>query len=171
MSSSFSQDHERAITPFRIAVDDAVLDDLKARLHRTRWPEAELVDDWSQGAPRQWLQDVCRYWATATTGASAKRSSTASWSSPRRLTDVDIHFIHMRSPHPDAMPLLITHGWPGSVVEFHKVIEPLVDPTAHGGNAADAFHLVAHRCPGFGFSAKPTLPAGASTASPAPGPS
>jgi pimeloyl-ACP methyl ester carboxylesterase len=144
-----------AVSPFRIAIPDAVLDDLKSRLRNTRWPEAELVDDWSQGAPLKWIKEVCGYWA-----------EQYDWRNREALlnrfaqftTDIDglgIHFINVRSPHPQAMPLIITHGWPGSVVEFHKVIEPLVDPVADGGNAADAFHVVCPSLPGFGFSGKP----------------
>jgi epoxide hydrolase len=145
-----------AVSPFRIAVPDAVLTDLKSRLSNTRWPEAELVDDWSQGAPLKWIKDVCGYWAEQ---YDWKKREAALNRFAQFTTDIDglgIHFIHARSPHPQAMPLIITHGWPGSVVEFHKVIEPLVDPVAHGGNAADAFHVVCPSLPGFGFSAKPT---------------
>jgi epoxide hydrolase len=144
------------VSPFRIAVPDAVLADLKSRLRNTRWPEAELVDDWSQGAPLKWIKDVCGYWAEQ---YDWKKREAALNRFAQFTTDIDglgIHFIHARSPHPQAMPLIITHGWPGSVVEFHKVIEPLVDPVAHGGNAADAFHVVCPSLPGFGFSAKPT---------------
>jgi epoxide hydrolase len=144
------------VSPFRIAVPDAVLTDLKSRLRNTRWPEAELVDDWSQGAPLKWIKDVCGYWAEQ---YDWKKREAALNRFAQFTTDIDglgIHFIHARSPHPQAMPLIITHGWPGSVVEFHKVIEPLVDPVAHGGNAADAFHVVCPSLPGFGFSAKPT---------------
>jgi epoxide hydrolase len=145
-----------AVSPFRIAVPDAVLTDLKSRLRNTRWPEAELVDDWSQGAPLKWIKDVCGYWAEQ---YDWRKREAALNRFAQFTTDIDglgIHFIHARSPHPQAMPLIITHGWPGSVVEFHKVIEPLVDPVAHGGNAADAFHVVCPSLPGFGFSAKPT---------------
>jgi pimeloyl-ACP methyl ester carboxylesterase len=144
-----------SITPFRIAVTDAVLDDLRARLRQTRWPEAELVDDWSQGAPLKWIKDVCRYWAD---GYDWRRREAALNRFAQFTTAIDgleIHFLHVRSPHAEAMPLIITHGWPGSVVEFHKVIEPLANPTAHGGAAADAFHVVCPSLPGFGFSAKP----------------
>jgi epoxide hydrolase len=144
------------VSPFRIAVPDAVLTDLKSRLRNTRWPEAELVDDWSQGAPLKWIKDVCGYWAEQ---YDWKKREAALNRFAQFTTDIDglgIHFIHVRSPHPQAMPLIITHGWPGSVVEFHKVIEPLVDPVSHGGNAADAFHIVCPSLPGFGFSAKPT---------------
>ena len=145
-----------AVSPFRIAISDAVISDLQSRLRNTRWPEAELVDDWSQGAPLKWIKDVCTYWA----GQYDWRKREAAFNRFAQFTTaidgLDIHFIHARSPHPQAMPLIITHGWPGSVVEFHKVIEPLVDPVAHGGNAADAFHVVCPSLPGFGFSGKPT---------------
>ncbi len=144
------------IEPFSIHATDEQLADLQSRLRNTRWPDRETVDDWSQGIPLSYVQELCRYWA-----------DTYDWRTREALlnrfdqfrTSVDglgIHFIHQRSPHPQARPLLITHGWPGSIVEFHKVIEPLVDPVAHGGNAADAFHVVAPSLPGFGFSDKPT---------------
>ena len=144
-----------AIHPFQIAVADTVLQDLKARLHNTRWPEAELVPDWSQGAPLQWIQDMCRYWAD---GFDWRKEEAAMNRFDQFMTEidgVDIHFIHVRSPHANAMPLLISHGWPGSVHEFHKVIGPLTDPTRFGGKAEDAFHVVCPSLPGFGFSGKP----------------
>jgi pimeloyl-ACP methyl ester carboxylesterase len=145
-----------AILPFRIAVADAVLADLRARLHNTRWPEAELVDDWRQGVPRAWLQEVCRYWADGYDWRAREARLNRFAQFTTEIDGLALHFIHVRSPHADAMPLVLTHGWPGSVVEFHKVIGPLTDPTAHGGNAADAFHVVCPSLPGFGFSAKPT---------------
>ncbi|WP_422002137.1 epoxide hydrolase family protein [Reyranella sp.] len=143
------------IRPFRIAVADEVLDDLRTRLRRTRWPERETVADWSQGAPLAWIQEVCRHWAEQYDWRrrEAELNRFAQFVTP--IDGLDIHFIHARSPHPGAMPLLITHGWPGSIVEFHKVIEPLVDPPAHGGEAADAFHVICPSLPGFGFSGKP----------------
>jgi pimeloyl-ACP methyl ester carboxylesterase len=144
------------IKPFRIAVDDAVLDDLRQRLRHTRWPEAELVDDWRQGVPRAWLQDICRYWAETYDWRAREALLNRFAQFTTEIDGLDIHFLHVRSPHPDAMPLLLTHGWPGSVVEFHKVIGPLTDPTAHGGDAADAFHVICPSLPGFGFSGKPT---------------
>lgn len=144
------------IRPFRIDVPDAVLEDLRARLRITRWPEAELVDDWSQGVPRQWLQEVCAYWAETYDWRAREAALNRFDQFVTELDGLDVHFIHARSPHPGAMPLLMTHGWPGSVVEFHKVIEPLVDPAAHGGDPADAFHVICPSLPGFGFSAKPT---------------
>jgi pimeloyl-ACP methyl ester carboxylesterase len=144
-----------AIKPFRIAVGDDVLEDLRTRLRRTRWPEAELVEDWSQGAPLQWIQDVCRYWAEGYDWRARETLLNRFAQFTTMIDGLDIHFIHVRSPHQAALPLVITHGWPGSVVEFHKVIEPLANPTAHGGSAADAFHVICPSLPGFGFSAKP----------------
>jgi epoxide hydrolase len=147
-----------AVSPFRIAVPDAVLDDLKARLRNTRWPEVELVDDWSQGAPLQWIKEVCGYWAEQYDWREREALLNRFAQFTTEIDGLGIHFIHVRSPHSQAMPLIITHGWPGSVLEFHKVIEPLVDPVAHGGNASDAFHVVCPSLPGFAFSAKPTAP-------------
>jgi epoxide hydrolase len=144
-----------AIEPFSIAVGDDVLDDLRSRLRNTRWPEAEAVGDWSQGMPLKWIQAICRYWAE---DYDWRRREAQLNRFPQFTTEIDglsIHFLHVRSPHPQAMPLIITHGWPGSIVEFHKVIEPLTNPTAFGGDAADAFHVVCPSLPGFGFSAKP----------------
>ncbi|WP_372716670.1 epoxide hydrolase family protein [Immundisolibacter sp.] len=143
------------ITPFAIHVDDAVIADLHRRLADTRWPEQETVDDWSQGAPLAYVQDVCRYWREGYDWRASERRLNRFDQFMTKLDDLDIHFIHQHSPHPQAKPLLITHGWPGSIVEFHKVIEPLVDPVAHGGNAADAFHVVCPALPGYGFSGKP----------------
>jgi pimeloyl-ACP methyl ester carboxylesterase len=144
-----------AIRPFRIAVDDAALADLRQRLRATRWPDAETVDDWSQGAPLAWIRDMCAYWADGYDWRAREARLNRFAQFMTTIDGLDIHFIHQRSPHAGARPLLITHGWPGSVVEFHKVIEPLVDPVAHGGSAADAFHVVCPSLPGFGFSGKP----------------
>jgi hypothetical protein len=144
-----------AITPFSIHIDDSVIADLHRRLGNTRWPEKETVDDWSQGVPLAYVQDVCRYWLERYDWRASERRLNRFSQFTTRLDDLDIHFIHQRSPHPQAMPLLITHGWPGSIVEFHKVIEPLVDPVAHGGDAADAFHVICPTLPGYGFSGKP----------------
>ncbi len=145
-----------SLRPFRIAVADSVLTDLRTRLHATRWPEAELVDDWSQGAPLAWIQDMCRYWADQYDWRAREALLNRFDQFVTTIDGVDVHFIHQRSPHAGARPLVITHGWPGSIVEFHKVIAPLVDPVAHGGNVADAFHVVCPSLPGFGFSGKPT---------------
>jgi epoxide hydrolase len=146
------------VTRFRIVVDDGLLDDLRGRLRRTRWPEAETVQDWSQGVPHDYLRELCRYWAEEYDWW-ARRARLNDL--PQFRTEIDglgIHFIHVRSPHGDALPLVLTHGWPGSVVEFVKVIGPLADPVAHGGSASDAFHVVCPSLPGYGFSDKPAQP-------------
>ena len=143
------------ITPFRVEATDDELTDLRDRLHRTRWPEAETVDDWSQGLPLAYAQDLCRYWADEYDWRAREARINAV---PHFRTEVDglgIHFIHARSPHDDAFPVVLTHGWPGSVIEFLDVIGPLTDPTAHGGDASDAFHVVCPSLPGYGFSDKP----------------
>jgi pimeloyl-ACP methyl ester carboxylesterase len=141
--------------PFRIAIEDNILDDLKSRLRNTRWPEAELVGDWSQGVPLAWIREICRYWEAEYDWRAREARLNRFPQFKTGIDDLGVHFVHVRSPHADAMPLIITHGWPGSIVEFSKVIEPLTDPTAHGGEAADAFHLVCPSLPGFGFSDKP----------------
>ena len=151
-------DSSPTIEPFTIEVTDAAIDDLVDRLRRTRWPEAETVDDWSQGIPLSYTQDLCRHWAEDYDWRATEARLNAL---PQFRTEIDglgIHFIHVRSPHPDAVPLILSHGWPGSVIEFLKVIGPLTDPTAHGGDAADAFHVVVPSLPGYGFSDKPTEP-------------
>jgi epoxide hydrolase len=140
----------------RIDVAETELDDLRERLRRTRWPERETVDDWSQGVPLAYLQDVCAYWASEYDWRATEARLNAL---PQFRTEIDglgIHFLHVRSPEPAALPLVMTHGWPGSIVEFLKVIGPLTDPAAHGGDPADAFHLVCPSPPGYGFSDKPT---------------
>lgn len=144
-----------AITPFRIEASDEALEDLRRRLRATRWPEAEPVTDWSQGIPRAYMEEVCRYWAEKYDWRSREAALNRF---PQFRTSIDgcgIHFLHARSPHADALPLVITHGWPGSIVEFQKVIEPLTDPTAHGGEARDAFHVVCPSLPGYAYSDKP----------------
>jgi pimeloyl-ACP methyl ester carboxylesterase len=144
------------LQPFRIAASDAELQDLQRRLRATRWPEAEPVADWSQGIPLAYVREVCQYWADQYDWRAREAYLNAF---PQFRTDIDglgIHFLSIRSPHEGALPLVLTHGWPGSVVEFHKVIGPLTDPTAHGGEAGDAFHVVCPSLPGYGFSDKPT---------------
>jgi pimeloyl-ACP methyl ester carboxylesterase len=144
------------LTEFRIEIGPGAVADLRDRLARTRWPEAETVNDWSQGLPLAYTQELCAYWADGYDFAAAEERLNAF---PQFRTDVDglgIHFVHARSPHVDALPLVITHGWPGSVVEFQKVIGPLSDPTAYGGDAANAFHVVCPSLPGYGFSDKPS---------------
>jgi pimeloyl-ACP methyl ester carboxylesterase len=145
-----------AITPFVLAVPQADLDDLQRRLANTRWPERETVDDWSQGAPLAKVRALCDHWRT---GYDWRRCEARLNGLGQFKTEIDglgVHFLHVRSPHPDALPLLITHGWPASVIEFLKVIGPLTDPVAHGGRAEDAFHVIAPSVPGFGFSDKPS---------------
>jgi epoxide hydrolase len=146
------------VAPFRIDIPQDTLDDLRARLAGTRWPEAETVADWSQGVPLGYLRELCRHWAD---GYDWRATEARLNRLPQFRTEVEglgIHLLHVRSPHPDALPLVMTHGWPGSVVEFLKVIGPLTDPTAHGGDAGDAFHLVIPSLPGYGFSDRPTQP-------------
>jgi epoxide hydrolase len=143
------------ITPFRVEIDDAAVDDLRERLQRTRWPEAEPVDDWSQGLPLAYAQELCRYWAEAYDVEQAAARLNAFPQFRTELDGLGIHFLHARSPEPDAFPLVVTHGWPGSIVEFLKVIGPLTDPAGHGGDPADAFHVVCPSLPGYGFSDKP----------------
>jgi pimeloyl-ACP methyl ester carboxylesterase len=147
-----------AITPFKISIPDAQLVDLKRRLQATRWPDKETPGDWSQGIPLAYVQDVCRYWASDYDWRKREASLNRFPQFKTTIDGVDIHFVHVRSPHANALPLVMTHGWPGSIVEFHKVIEPLTDPTKHGGNAADAFHVVCPSLPGYAFSGKPTSP-------------
>jgi pimeloyl-ACP methyl ester carboxylesterase len=144
-----------AIEPFRIEATQEQLDDLRRRLRATRWPDRETVDDWSQGIPLAYVQDVCAYWADKYEwrAREARLNRFPQFRTP--IDGVGIHFLHVPSPHADALPLVITHGWPGSIVEFHKVIEPLAHPTAHGGEARDAFHVVCPSLPGYGFSDKP----------------
>jgi hypothetical protein len=144
------------IDAFKIAAPDADLEDLKRRLRATRWPERECVDDWSQGLPLPYAQEVCAYWLDKYDWRAREARLNRFAQFRTAIDGLGIHFIHMRSPHTNAMPLVITHGWPGSIVEFHKVIEPLTNPTAHGGDAADAFHVVCPSLPGYGFSDKPS---------------
>jgi pimeloyl-ACP methyl ester carboxylesterase len=146
------------VTPFRVEVPDADLRDLRERLRRTRWPEAETVADWSQGVPLAYLRELCAYWADGYDWRATEARLNAVAQYRTELDGLGVHFLHVRSPHPDALPLVLTHGWPGSVVEFLKVIGPLTDPTAHGGDAADAFHVVCPSLPGYGFSDKPARP-------------
>jgi pimeloyl-ACP methyl ester carboxylesterase len=144
------------ITPFEIKISDAALDDLKQRLARTRWADAETVDDWSQGTPQAYLKEVCEYWANEYDWRAREKQLNRFPQFKTNLSGLDIHFIHVKSPEPNATPLIMTHGWPGSIVEFQKVIGPLSDPVAYGGQAEDAFHIVCPSLPGYGFSDKPT---------------
>jgi epoxide hydrolase len=138
-----------------IMISQQALDDLQRRLELTRWPERETVGDWSQGVPLNYIQELCVYWQTQYDWRRWETKLNSFSPQTFSVDGLDIHFLHVRSPHSGAMPLIMTHGWPGSVVEFHKVIAPLVDPVAFGGNAAEAFHVVCPSLPGFGFSGKP----------------
>ena len=144
------------VTPFTLAVPQAQLDDLAARLAATRWPEKETVADWTQGSPLAKVQALIEHWRTRYDWRACEARLNALGQFKTNIDGLDIHFLHVRSKHPNAMPLIVTHGWPGSVIEFMKVIGPLTDPTAHGGKAEDAFHVVMPSLPGFGFSGKPT---------------
>ena len=146
----------QAVRPFRVEVAQADIDELRRRLQTTRWPEKETVGDSSQGVPLATMTELVRYWSA---DYDLRRFETRLNAVPQFLTEIDgldIHFLHVRSPHEDALPLIITHGWPGSIVEMLNVLGPLADPTAHGGAAADAFDVVVPSIPGYGFSAKPT---------------
>ncbi len=144
------------IASFNIKIPDADIADLKRRLAATRWVDEETVDDWSQGFPLAYLKELCAYWEKDYDWRSRESQLNRFAQFKTKIDGLDIHFLHVPSPEPDATPLLMTHGWPGSVVEFQKVIEPLTDPASHGGEAADAFHLVCPSLPGYGFSDKPT---------------
>ena len=144
------------LVPFRVTFAADAIDDLRARLRHTRWPEAETVDDWSQGIPLAFVQDLTTYWRDEYDFAAAQERMNAWPQFTTRIDDLDIHFVHARSPEPDAVPLVITHGWPGTYVEFLDVIGPLTDPVAHGGDATDAFHVVCPSLPGYGFSDRPS---------------
>ena len=147
-----------AIRPFEVDIPEEELADLRRRVAATRWPDPETVPDQSQGAQLDKLQGLVRYWGTDYDWRRAEAKLNAL---PQFITEIDgldIHFIHVRSRHQDALPLIVTHGWPGSVLELLKVIGPLTDPTAHGGAAQDAFHLVIPSLPGYGFSARPQAP-------------
>lgn len=146
-----------AITPTQVSFPDADLDDLRDRLARTRWPERETVGDWSQGVPLATMQEICTYWRESYDWRACEARLNAYPQFTTTIDDVDIHFLHVRSPERDATPLVLTHGWPGTVTEFLDVIDALADPVAHGGEASDAFHLVIPSLPGYGFSGKPAV--------------
>ena len=144
-----------AIRPFTLAVPQAQIDDLHARIDMTRWPEQEPVDDWSQGVPLARLRALVDYWRHGYDWRACEARLNLFGQFITEIAGLDIHFLHVRSRHDGAMPLVLTHGWPGSVVEFLAVIAPLTDPEAHGGRAEDAFHVVVPSLPGYGFSGKP----------------
>ena len=146
----------KAVTPFRVVTSSAAISDARRRLQATRWPERQTVDDWRQGAPVAAVQELVSYWRTDYDWRRLERRLNAY---PQFRTEIDglgIHFLHVRSPHEHARPIVLTHGWPGSIVEFLDIIGPLTDPTKHGGKPENAFHVVLPSLPGFGFSDKPT---------------
>jgi pimeloyl-ACP methyl ester carboxylesterase len=147
-----------AIEPFTYHSPQSALEDLRHRLAQARWPERETVSDWSQGVPLDRLRALVDYWQTNYDWRRCEARLNGFDQYRTEIDGLDIHFLHVRSPRADALPIIITHGWPGSVIEFFKIIEPLTDPTAHGGQAQDAFHVVAPSLPGFGFSGKPAEP-------------
>jgi pimeloyl-ACP methyl ester carboxylesterase len=144
-----------AIRPFTARVADEAIADLHRRLDAARWPEPETVDDWSQGVPLAALQELVRFWRHEYDWRALEARLDGIGQFVTEIDGLDIHFLHVRSPHADAAPLILTHGWPGSVVEFLDVVGPLSDPVAHGGRAEDAFHVVVPSLPGYGFSGKP----------------
>src|SRR2546429_2668845 len=145
-----------AVRPFRVGFSDAELNELRARIKATRWPERETVTDDSQGVRLALMQALAQHWATDYDWRKCEMKLNAL---PQFITEIDgldIHFVHVRSRHEDALPLIVTHGWPGSIIEQLKIIDPLTNPTAHGASASDAFHLVLPSLPGYGFSGQPT---------------
>src|SRR5438874_278787 len=147
---------KNAIRPFRVDVPEAELSELRRRIHATKWPERETVTDATQGVQLATMQALARYWGTEYDWRKVEARLNAL---PQFITEIDgldIHFIHVRSQHEDALPLIVTHGWPGSIIEQLKIVDPLTNPTAHGASASDAFHLVIPSMPGYGFSGKPT---------------
>jgi pimeloyl-ACP methyl ester carboxylesterase len=145
-----------AIRPFRVDVPQEKLVELRRRILATRWPEQETVTDESQGVPLTMIQELARYWGTDYDWRKCEAKLNALPQFVTEIDGLDIHFIHVRSKHENALPLIVTHGWPGSVIEQLKIIDPLTNPTAHGASASDAFHLVIPSLPGYGFSGKPT---------------
>jgi len=146
------------IRPFHVNVPEADLTDLRRRIKATKWPERETVTDASQGVQLATTQALARYWATDHDWRKCEARLNALPQFMTNIDGLDIHFIHVRSKNPSALPLIVTHGWPGSIIEQLKIIDPLTNPTAHGGTAADAFHIVIPSLPGYGFSGKPTKP-------------
>ena len=154
------------VLPFRIEILQVAIDDLNKRLGNTRWPDESPGEGWSRGVPTDYLKKLAKYWQTKYDWRSHEAKLNAY---PQFTTTIDgqtVHFLHVRSPEPNATPLMLIHGWPGSVVEFLDVIGPLSDPRAHGGDPADAFHLVIPSIPGFGFSRPLSAPGWTTTASP-----
>ena len=147
---------DNAIRPFRINVPEKALIDLRLRIAATQWPDRETVKDQSQGVPLATMQELARHWATDYDWRNCEARLNALPQFITEISGLDIHFLHIRSRHENALPLIVTHGWPGSIIEQLKIVDPLTNPTAHGANATDAFHVVIPSMPGYGFSGKPT---------------
>jgi hypothetical protein len=155
MSDTTAASAESVVRPFRIAVPQGEIDELRRRIAATRWPTRELVTDRSQGVQLATLQELARYWTTGYDWRACEARLNALPQFTTEIDGVDIHFIHVKSRHENALPLIMTHGWPGSIIELLETVGPLTDPAAHGGTAGDAFHLVLPSIPGYGFSAEP----------------
>ncbi len=149
---------DASIRPFRVSIPQTTIDDMRRRITATQWPEKETVPDSSQGVPLGAMQQLARYWATGYDWRKVEAKLNALPQFVTRIDGLDIHFIHVRSKHQNALPLIVTHGWPGSIIEQLKIIDPLINPTAYGGRAEDAFDVVIPSMPGYGFSGKPTSP-------------
>jgi pimeloyl-ACP methyl ester carboxylesterase len=156
--AAVAEDTARAIRPFHVDVPDEALAEMRRRVAATVWPERETVADSSQGVPLATMQELARYWATDYDWRTCEAKLNALPQFVTEIDGLDIHFIHVRSRHDDALPLVVNHGWPGSIVEQLKIIDPLVNPSAHGGSESDAFHVVIPSMPGYGFSGKPMTP-------------
>ena len=156
MSATTEKSGATATRPFHVDFRTRRLEDLRRRIAAVRLPSKELVDDRSQGVQLKTIQELARYWATEYDWRRCEARLNALPQFKTEIDGVDVHFIHVKSRHEDALPLIMTHGWPGSVIELLETVGPLTDPTAHGGSAEDAFHLVLPSLPGYGFSAEPT---------------
>ena len=144
------------IRPFRVNVPEAELTELRRRVSATKWPERETVTDQSQGVQLATIQKLASYWTTEYDWRKVEAKLNALPQFMTEIDGLDINFVHVRSKHENALPLIVTHGWPGSIIEQLKIVDPLTNPTAHGASASDAFHLVIPSMPGYGFSGKPT---------------
>ena len=156
MSDTTTASAETGVRPFRFEVPEREIEELRRRIDATRWPTKELVADRSQGVQLAATQELARYWTTEYDWRRCEARLNALPQFKTKIDGLDIHFIHVKSAHENALPLIMTHGWPGSIIELLETIGPLTDPTAHGGRAEDAFHLVLPSIPGYGFSDEPT---------------
>ena len=155
-AAQYGRSDKTALRPFHVNVPEADLVDLRRRINATKWPERETVTDASQGVQLATTQALARYWATEYDWRKVEARMNAVPNFITEIDGLDIHFIHVRSKHENALPVIVTHGWPGSIIEQLKIVEPLTNPTAHGGSASDAFHVVIPSMPGYGYSGKPT---------------